>query len=93
MLFRFIRYITLHAPEMAVIQARADLAYAFVINRFAKKAESIDRFMNNPCDKSYFPKRQEFTDDDRRSVFEFMCCDECTLVTEKATEFFNSVLV
>ena len=93
MLFRFIKYITLGAPEMAVIIARADLAYAFVINCFAKKAETIDRFMDKPCDKSYFPKRQEFTDDDSTSVFEFMCCDECTLVTEKASKFFDSMLV
>ncbi len=88
MAYRYCFYSSLDAPEVVMDQALKELAYVYVLNRFAGKIERIDMLMDENEQWSYFPERKELTMDDfKKMAFYLESLKE--IPTEKGKIFFE----
>lgn len=86
MMNRYCKLSAVDAPEPVLSTALKELSYAFVIKRFAKKAERIDMLMDECETGSLFPEYKSLLFSDFRRIVVFLA-EEQNIQTKKANIF------
>lgn len=86
MMNRYCKLSAVDAPEPVLSTALKELSYAFVIKRFAKKAERIDMLMDERESRSFFPEYKSLLFSDFRRIVVFLS-EEQNIQTKKAGIF------
>lgn len=86
MMNRYCKLSAIDAPEPVLSMALKELSYAFVIKRFAKKAERIDMLMDECETGSFFPEYKSLLFSDFRRIVIFLA-EEQNIQTKKANIF------
>ncbi|MCR4791148.1 MAG: hypothetical protein K5871_00200 [Lachnospiraceae bacterium] len=90
MAYRFCKCSSDDSEEIAMMCAANDLARAYVINRFARKAERIDMLMDERITQSYFPERADLSVEDFKRIASYLAEDLGTnIMTRKGSLFFQ----